>query len=142
MYHTIIIAGYLGNDPDMRYTADGQPVTTFSLATSRRWTRANGEVVDETIWFRVSVFGRQAESCNQYLKKGRPALVEGHLKPDPKTGQPRVYQRKDDSTYSASYDVTASSVRFLSSSKGDSHSGVEVDDMDGGLEPSDGPLPF
>lgn len=103
MYQKLIIIGNLGRDPEMRYTPDGKPNTTFSVATSRK---VNG--ADETTWFRVSVWGNQAESCNQYLRKGSKVLVEGRLKPEI-----NVYQRKDGS-YAASYDVTADTVRFLS----------------------------
>ncbi len=118
MYHKVIIVGHLGRDPEMRYTPSGQAVTNFSLATTRRYNAANGEQVEETIWFRISVFGKQAESCNTYLKKGRPVLVEGRLRPDPETGGPRVYQRQD-GTSGASFEVTADTVRFLGSGRGD-----------------------
>ena len=103
MYQKLIIIGNLGRDPEMRYTPDGKPNTTFSVATSRK----AGDK-DETTWFRVSVWGNQAEPCNQYLRKGSKVLVEGRLKPEI-----NVYQRKDGS-YAASYDVTAENVRFLS----------------------------
>jgi single-strand DNA-binding protein len=114
MYHSIIIVGNLGKDPEMRYTPSGQAVTSFSVATSRKYAGASGETVSETIWFRVSAWGKQAETCNQYLKKGSKVLVEGRLSPDKETGAPRVYQTKDGS-HAASYEVTASTVRFLSS---------------------------
>jgi single-strand DNA-binding protein len=57
MYHTIIIVGNVGRDPEMRYTPSGQAVTSFSVATSRNYTNASGQRVDETIWFRVSAWG-------------------------------------------------------------------------------------
>ena len=104
MYQKLIIAGYVGNEPSMKYTTGSDPVTTFSVATSG--------YKDETTWFRVSVWGKQAESCNQYLHKGSRVLVEGALKPGP-DGNPRVYERKD-GTWSASFEVTASAVKFLS----------------------------
>src|SRR3972149_11971043 len=86
MYHTIIIVGNLGKDPEMRYTPSGQAVTSFSVATSRQYTGQNGQKVKETIWFRVSAWGKQAETCNQYLRKGSKVLVEGRLTPDPGSG--------------------------------------------------------
>ena len=95
MYHTIIIVGNLGKDPEMRYTPAGQAVTNFSVATSRQYTGSDGNQVKETIWFRVSAWGKQAETCNQYLKKGSKVLVEGRLTPDPSTGGPRLWQRQD-----------------------------------------------
>ena len=117
MFHTIIIVGNLGKDPEMRYTASGQAVTSFNVATSRSYTGANGQQVKETIWFRVSVWGKQAETCSQYLHKGSKVLVEGRLTPDNATGGPKTYTKKD-GTVGASYDVMASNVRFLSP-KGD-----------------------
>ena len=77
MYQRTVVVGHLGRDPEMRYTQEGTPVTSFSVATTRRWTSREGEAREETTWFRVSAWGRQAEVCNQYLSKGRLALVEG-----------------------------------------------------------------
>ena len=107
MYQKLIIIGNLGSNPEMRFTPNGDPVTTFSVATSRKY----GEK-DETTWFRVSVWGKQAESCNQYLHKGSKVLVEGALKADAQ-GNPRTYERKD-GTWGASFEGTASAVKFLS----------------------------
>ncbi len=112
-FHTIIIVGNLGRDPEMRFLPSGQPVTSFSMASSRSYTNSQGEKIDETIWFRVSVFGKMAETCNQYLHKGSKVLVEGRLQAD-KNGSPRVWTRQD-GTPGASFEVTASTVRFLSS---------------------------
>ena len=111
MYHKIVIVGYLGRDPEMRYTPDGTPVTNFSVATSRKWNRADGTQVDETIWFRVTAWRRMAEVCNQYLQKGRLVLVEGRLRPDER-GNPRTFTRND-GTPGASFEVTAQTVKFL-----------------------------
>ncbi len=113
MYQRLVLVGNLGRDPEMRYTPNGTAVTQMSIATSRKWTDASGTLKEETAWFRVSVFGKQAETCNQYLAKGRKVLVEGDLVVDEKTGGPRVYQRKD-GTYGASFEVRATTVRFLS----------------------------
>lgn len=114
MYHTIIIVGNLGKDPEMRFTPQGQPVTSFSVATSRQYTNSAGQSVKETIWFKVVTWGKSAETCNQYLKKGSKVLVEGRLTADPNTGGPKVWTRQDGSA-GASFEVTASTVRFLSS---------------------------
>lgn len=113
MYQTIIIVGNVGRDPEMRYTPSGQAVTSFSIATNRQYNNNNGETIKETIWFRVSAWGKTGETCNQYLKKGSKVLVEGRLTADPTTGSPRVFQRKD-GTYGASFEVSAQTVRFLS----------------------------
>lgn len=122
MYHTIIIVGNVGRDPEMRYTPSGQAVTSFSVATNRQYTNNNGEMVKETIWFRVSAWGRQAETCNQYLKKGSKVLVEGRLTADQNTGGPRVWTGQDGQPR-ASFEVSASTVRFLSS-RGESEAGA------------------
>jgi single-strand DNA-binding protein len=112
MYHKVIIVGYLGRDPEMRYTADGTPVTNFSVAASRKWNRPDGTQVDETVWFRVSAWRRLAETCNQYLQKGRLVLIEGRLQPDPATGGPRIWTGND-GVARASFEMTALTVRFL-----------------------------
>jgi single-strand DNA-binding protein len=114
MFHTIILVGNLGNEPTMRYTPSGQPVTTFSVATNRQHNAENGGgPVKETTWFRVTAWGKQAETCNEFLHKGSKVLVEGRLTPDPDTGGPRIFNRQDGAA-GASYEVNASTVRFLS----------------------------
>ncbi|MBN1889846.1 MAG: single-stranded DNA-binding protein [Thermoflexales bacterium] len=112
MYQSLTIVGNLGKDPEMRYLPDGRPVTEMSVATNRVYNDQSGQQVKETTWFRVSVFGKQAEACAQYLKKGKQVLVEGRLRPDKETGAPRLWQRQD-GTYGASFEVFASTVRFL-----------------------------
>ena len=112
MFQTLILIGNLGKEPEMRYTNTGQPVTTLSVATNRRYNGANGQPVNETTWFRVSVWGKQAESCNQYLHKGSRVVVEGRLTPDPETGGPHIWE--NNGKIGASYEVNASTVRFLS----------------------------
>jgi len=117
MLQKMMLIGNLGNDPEMRYMPDGQAVTNFSMAVNRRWTdRATGEVQEEATWFRVSVWGRQAEPVNQYLSKGRQVYVEGRLRPDPHTGSPRLWTRQD-GTVGASFEVTAERVQFLGSNE-------------------------
>ena len=113
MFQTIIIVGNVGRDPEMRYTPSGQAVTSFSVATNRQYTNNSGESVKETIWFRVSAWGKTAEICNQYLKKGSKVLVEGRLTAD-KNGGPRIWTGQDGSPR-ASFEVSAQTVRFLSS---------------------------
>jgi single-strand DNA-binding protein len=112
MFQTLILIGNLGKEPEMRYTPSGQPVTTLSVATNRRYSGPNGQAVKETTWFRVTSWGKQAETCNQFLHKGSKVLVEGRLTPDPETGGPRVWETNG--RHGASYKVTASVVRFLS----------------------------
>ena len=105
MFHKIIIVGRLGADPEQKYTVDGKAVTSFSVAAENR--------KDETLWFRVSAWEKLADVCGRYLKKGAKVLVEGALRADG-AGNPRVYERKDGLGWAASFDVVASSVRFLS----------------------------
>ena len=112
MYQRITVVGNLGKDPELRYTPNGTPVANLSVATNSSYTNQQGEQVKETTWFRVSVFGKQAESCSQYLTKGRQVLVEGRLKPDPNTGGPRVFTRQD-GTAGAAFEITATTVRFI-----------------------------
>ncbi len=112
-FHTILIVGRLGREPEMRYSPSGQAVTNFNLAANRKYSDANSQVVKETIWFRVSVWGKAAENCDQFLHKGSLVLVEGRLVCDPETGGPRLYSRRD-GTPGTAFEVNASTVRFLS----------------------------
>jgi len=76
----VMIIGNLGRDPEMRYTPDGQAVTSFSLAATRSWSSGNGGRRDATEWFNVVSWGSLAEICNRYLSKGRRVYVEGELR--------------------------------------------------------------
>jgi single-strand DNA-binding protein len=115
-YHKIIIVGYCGSDPTMRFTPNGVAVTNMNVASNRTWTDTDGTKKSEVTWWRVSVFGKQAEACNNYLQKGSLVLVDGELRPDKETGNPRVFTRNDGTT-GASYEVFAHNVRFLSSNE-------------------------
>jgi len=120
MYNLIVAVGRVGKDPTMRYTPDGKPVTTFSLAA------ASGK---NTIWLNVTVWDKLAETCNNYLKKGEKALIEGRLTADPNTGGPRIWKKQDGSS-GASFEVTASTVRFLSDRKTADDGDVASDEDD------------
>jgi single-strand DNA-binding protein len=124
----MMVIGNLGSDPEMRYTPNGQAVTSFSIATNYKYTAPDGERREETEWFRVSVFGRQAESCNQYLSKGKKVFVEGRLKS-------RSYETRDGQTR-FSNDILANDVRFIDA-------GARSEDFPGGPEggPEGGPGP-
>ncbi len=128
-YHTIILVGNLGKDPEMRYTPSGQAVTNFNVAVNDNYTSSSGEKVERTIWFRVSTWGKLAEVCNNYLKKGRKVLVEGRMVVDQATGGPRVYTRNDGSSGST-FEVTANTVRFLSS-RTDEEGGSQAAEVSG-----------
>ncbi|MFN4294890.1 MAG: single-stranded DNA-binding protein [Thermoflexales bacterium] len=141
MYQSVTVVGRLGRDPEMRYMPSGEPVTSFSLATDRVWSDKNGQRQKETTWFRVSVFGKSAETANQYLSKGKMVLVEGRLRVDPKTGGPAVFTRQD-GTVGASFEIIANTVRFLSP-RDEAESGHPEGDsgMDGGDQPAED-IPF
>jgi single-strand DNA-binding protein len=101
----IIVIGNLGRDPEMRYTPSGQAVTSFSVASSRRYRTGDGEQREETEWFNVSAFGRLSEICNQYLTRGQQVYVEGRLRGRSYTdrdGQPRY-----------SLEITATEMQML-----------------------------
>ena len=118
MYQKMTIVGNLGRDPEMRYTPSGQAVTNLNVATNYSYTNNNGERIKETTWFRISVWGKQAESSNQYLRSGSKVLIEGRMNQDKATGGPRVWTKNDGSA-GASYEITAQRVVFLSSKQED-----------------------
>ncbi len=139
-YQKVIIVGNLGRDPEMRYMPDGTAVTSFSVATNRRWTNQDGSQGEETVWFRVSVWRRQAEIAAQYLSKGRQVMVEGRLQPDKATGGPRIWTGQD-GTPRASFEITADRVVFLGG-RGDASSGGGGGDMDGPNYVAEDEIPF
>jgi single-strand DNA-binding protein len=101
----VILVGNLGSDPEMRYTPNGKAVTSFNMATNRRYTTSAGENKEETDWFRVSVWGKQGEQCNQFLSKGKQVYVEGRLHARSWEGQ--------DGQMRTSLEVTGERVLFL-----------------------------
>ncbi len=114
-FNKIIVVGYLGRDPELRYTPDGTPVCNFSVATTERRKDRNGEMQDVTTWFRVNVWRRQAEVASQYLKKGRQVYVEGRLTQS-------EYQDREGQT-KTSLEIQASDIQFIGS-RGDEVSGT------------------
>lgn len=79
-FNKIIVVGNLGRDPELRYTPQGTPVCSFSVATNEKRKDKNGELQDQTTWFRISLWGKQAETASQYLTKGRAVYIEGRLR--------------------------------------------------------------
>ena len=79
-FNKIILVGNLGRDPELRYTPQGTPVCSFTMATNERRKDKSGENQDHTTWFRVTLWGRQAETASQYLTKGRPVYIEGRIR--------------------------------------------------------------
>lgn len=127
-YHTLLIVGNLGKPPEMRYTQSGTNVTSLSVATNKTYTDHAGQQVKKTVWFRVSVFGKQAESCNEYLKKGSLILVEGEINAD-EAGNPKIFTRND-GTRGASYEVMAKNVRFLNTNTKSEETEPEYDELE------------
>lgn len=119
MYQKTVIVGNLGNEPELRYTPQGDAVVNLSVAVNRRWKNKDGEQQEETTWFRVSVWGKQAEACNQYLSKGRQVLVEGTL------SAPKVYTGSD-GEHRASLDLRAKTVLFLGGRDAPAHDDEEA----------------
>ncbi len=75
----LMIIGNLGRDPEMKYTASGKPITTFTVAVGRSYRQADGSLQDETEWFRVVAWDKLAETCSQYLHKGSKVYIEGRV---------------------------------------------------------------
>lgn len=93
----VIIVGHLGADPEVRHTGGGTAICTFNLATSESWTdKQSGEKQERTEWHRVKVFGKLAEICGEYLKKGRQVYIEGSLRTDKYTDKQGVERYSTD----------------------------------------------
>ncbi len=114
--NTIFIMGNLTRDPESRYLQGGTPVCTLPLASNRTYTGSNGQKKDEVCYVDVIVFGKPAESCGQYLKKGRQVLIEGRL-------QYRTWEDKDGGKHSK-HEVVADRVQFMGGPKGNAQGAV------------------
>ena len=112
----ILMMGNLTRDPELRYVPSGAPVATFGLAVNRTFVTQHGDKKDEVCFVRVVVFGKQAESCSQYLTKGRPVFVEGRL-------QYRAWEQ--DGQKRSTLDIVAERVQFLGSPVKHSSTGAE-----------------
>lgn len=106
MFQQVTLVGRLGNDPELRQTPNGTPVTNFNLAVNKRWTNSDGQLQDKTNWFRITSWEKQAETCAQYLSKGSQVLVTGEI------DEARPWTDKDGNAR-ASVEITAQRVRFL-----------------------------
>lgn len=101
----VLIVGRLGADPEIRYTQQGVAVTNFNVATSETWMDKSGEKQEKTEWHRIVVWGKMAETCSQYLSKGRQVYVEGRL-------QTRQWEDKDGQKRFTT-EIVAQTVQFL-----------------------------
>jgi single-strand DNA-binding protein len=126
----VILIGNLGKDPEVRFTAGGRAVARFSVATSDAWTDAEGQRQERTEWHNVVVWGKQAESCGQYLQKGRQVFIEGSIR----------YRSYDDKEGNKKYitEVNAQRVQFLGGGGGGGR-GAPARDSQGGDVPSPPP---
>ncbi|MEZ5346108.1 MAG: single-stranded DNA-binding protein [Pyrinomonadaceae bacterium] len=116
-FNKIIIVGNLGRDPELRYTPQGTAVCNFSMATNEKRRDKTGDQQDITTWFKVTLWGRQAENASKYLQKGSPVYIEGRLKLEEWTDR--------DGNTRQTLEVNASDMQFLSGGarNDDSYSG-------------------
>jgi single-strand DNA-binding protein len=110
-FNKIILVGNLGRDPELRYTPQGTPVCSFTVATNEKRKDKAGESQDVTTWFRVTLWGRQAETASQYLTKGRPIYVEGRLRMEEWTDR--------DGKQRYTLEVHATDMQFIGGGRGD-----------------------
>ena len=136
-FNKIILVGNLGRDPELRYTAQGTPVCSFSMATNERRKDRNGEMQDQTTWFRITLWNRLAETASQYLQKGKQVYIEGRLRVEEyidRDGKPRH-----------SLEVFATDMHFIGSRGGEECGGGTYERAasagagGGGAGPAEGP---
>jgi single-strand DNA-binding protein len=138
-FNKITIVGNLGRDPELRYTPQGTAVCNFSVATNERRKDKTGDFQDHTTWFRVTLWGKQAETASKYLTKGSPIYIEGRL---------RVEEWSDrDGKNRHTLEVHATDMQFLGSARGEEMSGGAhhdnfPDDMGGAPPAGDDDIPF
>lgn len=137
-FNKIIIVGNLGRDPELRYTPQGTPVCSFTVATNERRKDKAGEMQDSTTWFRVTLWGRQAETASQYLTKGRPVYIEGRL---------RVEEWQDrDGKQRHTLEVHATEMQFIGGGRGEESGGTQTKAAASAEQPeaelSDDDIPF
>ena len=130
----VMIIGNLGTDPEMRYTANGNPVTSFRIASSRSYTSSDGERHQETEWFTVVAWNQLAELCNQFLTKGRMAYVEGRLHSNTWEGQDGQMRFRNE--------IIANQVIFLDRAAADSSSSGDESAESSELPLESGDLPW
>lgn len=144
-FNKITIVGYLGKDPEIRYTPDGQAVCNFSVATSEKRKDRTGEAQEITTWFKITVWGKRAEVANQYLSKGKQVYIEGTLRQEEWTDREGLKR--------TSLVVNASDFQFLGTKGDEGGSGFQSQptqerkagkqaDNDDANGPSDNDIPF
>jgi single-strand DNA-binding protein len=108
-FNKIILVGNLGKDPELRYTPQGKAVCSFSMATNEKRRDKAGELQDVTTWFKITLWGNQAENASKYLSKGRPVYIEGRLRIEEWT------DRDNNNRYTL--DVQATDMQFISAGR-------------------------
>jgi single-strand DNA-binding protein len=131
----LVVTGFVGKDPETRFTASGQQVTNFSIASTRSWKDASGTKVKETTWFRVSAWGKLAEICASYVKKGKQVQVQGRLVVDLATGGPKTFARADGTT-GAAFEMSVNEMELLGKASDD---GAEAE---AGSDSTEDEIPF
>jgi len=126
----VMIIGYLGRDPEMRYTPSGRPVTTYTVATTRSWNTSDGERHNETEWFNVVTWGNLAEICKQYLTKGQQVYIEGRL-------QSRKWEDNEGAKHS-SVEIVANEMMIL----GERKEGNQAQGNESSLAEDESEFPF
>ena len=116
-FNKVILVGNLGRDPELRYTPQGTPVCSFSMATNERRKDKNGEMQDQTTWFRITLWNRQAETAAQYLQKGRPVYIEGRLRVEEYTDR--------DGKQRHSLEVNATDMQFIGGGRNEGEAPME-----------------
>ena len=126
MYHKISLIGRVGRDPENKTIKSGLQLSSFSIAVD-----IHGKTTDQkvTIWPKITVFDSAADFVRDYVKKGDLVLVEGRLSPDPVTGNPKVFQKKDGG-YASSYEIIGEKVQLLSSKSYRQHGASELRKQD------------
>ncbi len=124
----VILLGFLGRDPEVRYTKAGQAVASFSLATSEKWTGKDGNKEEKTEWHRIVAWGKLGEICGEYLSKGKQVYIEGRL-------QTREWDDKDGNKKQTT-EIVASNMTMLGQAGGGGGSGYEGGSSSGGSRSS------
>lgn len=136
MINKVIIIGNLGADPEIRYTQDGTPAASFTVATTERWKGKDGQMQEQTEWHRVTAWRRLAEICGEFLSKGSRVYIEGKL-------QTRSYEKDGQKRYVT--EIVAREMKMLSPRGEGSGSGGGYGGDGGGQEPppmGDDSVPF
>ncbi len=146
-FNKVIVVGNLGRDPELRYTPQGTAVCSFSVATSEKRRDKAGEFQEITTWFRVTTWGKQAETASKYLTKGRPVYIEGRLRIEEWTDR--------DGKNRYTLEVNATDLNFIGGGQSDniSHDSNSENDFSGSNDfqtdaepstssPSDEDIPF